>query len=103
MRFRSRERDQETDRGRLASIRESVLSTISSAQNELRGLQARVERARQSAATLTTTGKDEEFGENERASSEIRVLAPERRIEELKDHLAALRRIESAVNKELNS
>jgi hypothetical protein len=102
LRFRSRERDQETDRGRLASIRESVLSTISSAQNELGGLQARAERARQSAATLTTAGKDEEFGRNERASSEIRVLAPERRIEELKDHLAALRRIESAVNKELN-
>jgi hypothetical protein len=102
-RFRSRERDQETNRGRLVSIRESVLSTISSAQNELRGLQAPMERARQSATTLTPTGEDKEFGENERASSELRVLAPERRIEELKDHLAALRRIESAVNKELNS
>jgi hypothetical protein len=103
LRFRSRERDQETDRSRLASIRESVLSAISSAQNELAGLQVRVERARQSAATLTTTGKDDEFGENERTGVEIRVLAPEKRIEELKDHLSALRRIESAVNKELNA
>jgi hypothetical protein len=103
LRFRSRERDQETDRGRLASIRESVLSTISSAENELGGLQARLERARQSAAILTITGKDEELGENDRAGGEVRVLAPERRIEQLKVHLAGLRRIESAVNKELNS
>jgi hypothetical protein len=102
-RFRSRERDEETDRGRFESIRLSVLSNISSAENELGGLRARVESARQSAATLTTTGRVEGFGENERAGSEIRVLAPERRIEELNDHLAALRRIESAVKKELNT
>jgi hypothetical protein len=102
-RFRTRERDEETDRGRFESIRLSILSNILSAENELGGLRARLELARQSAATLTTTGKDEDFGENERAGGGIRVLAPERRIEQLKGHLAALRRIESAVNKELNT
>jgi hypothetical protein len=102
-RFRSRERDEVTDRDRLASIRESVRSAISSAENELGGLQARVDRARQSAATLITTSRDEDSGENERASGEIRVLAPESRIEQLMDHLAALRRIESAVIREMNT
>jgi hypothetical protein len=34
---------------------------------------------------------------------EGQLLGAERRIAELKDHLAALRRIESAVNVELNS
>jgi hypothetical protein len=105
-RFRSPDRDKETDNARLASIYESVRSAISNAANELSGLKARLENARQSAATLfTTTGRPsgEEPEKNERASIEVRLFAAERRIEELRDHLAALRRIESAINKELNS
>jgi hypothetical protein len=106
LRFRTRDRDNETDKARLATIRQSVRSAISNAENELLGLQARLEHARQSAATfLATTGSrnDQELDENEPASVEVRLLAPEKRIEGLKHHLIALRRIESAVNKELNS
>jgi hypothetical protein len=104
-RFRSQDRDKETDGARLASIYESVRSAISNAENELGGLKARAENARQSAALLTTAAsRSDEGAENDgRVGLEVRLFAPERRIDELKDHLAALRRIESAVNKELNS
>jgi hypothetical protein len=104
-RFRSRDRDSETDKARLTRIHDGVRSAISNAEQELGGLQARLKHARQSAEMLlTTTGSrnDEEPDTNERANVEVRLFAPERRLEELKNHLAALRRIESAVNKELN-
>jgi hypothetical protein len=104
-RFRSRDRDRESDRARLASIYESVRSAISNVESELGGLHARLEHARQSAATLTTMGSRSEGkpDENGWAGVEIRLLAPERRVEELTHHLAALRRIENAVSNELNS
>jgi hypothetical protein len=105
-RFRSQDRDRETDGTRLASIYESVRSAISNAENELGGLTARLENAGQSASRLlTTTGNRSDKGpkKNERANIEVRLFVPERRIEELRGHLTALRRIESAVNKELNS
>jgi hypothetical protein len=103
-RFRGRDRDQKTDKDRLTSIQESTRSAITSAQNELNGLRARMEDARQAAEAFTTvTGRiDGVLNENERASVEIRLLAAEKRMEQLKDHLAALLRIESAVNEELN-
>jgi hypothetical protein len=105
-RFRSQGRDGEADKARLASIYESVRSAISNVESEIGGLQARLEYARQSAATLlTTTGRrsEGEPGEAGRARVEVRLLAPERRMEELKRHLATLRRIENAVSEELNS
>jgi hypothetical protein len=105
-RFRSQDRDKDTDGARLASICESVRSAISNAENELGGLKTRLENARQSASTLLTIAgspSGEEPEEGGRAGIEIHLFAPERRVEELRDHLAALRRIESAVNKELNS
>jgi arylsulfatase A-like enzyme len=104
-RFRSRDRDKDTDKARLARIHDGVRSAISNAEQELGGLQARLERSRQSAETLVTTdNRDHADPEaNGPASVQFRLLAPERRVEELKNHLAALRRIESAVNKELYS
>jgi hypothetical protein len=106
-RFRWRDRDRDTDKARLASIHESVRFAVASAERELDGLWARLEYARESAAALlmnTDSQKDQDHADKiNRAGIEVRLLAPERRTEELKDHLAVLRRIESAVNKELNS
>jgi hypothetical protein len=105
-RFRSQDRDRETDKARLASIHEAVRSAISNVESELGGLQARLEYAHQSAAALLTPKESRNEGEADetgRAGVEVRLLAPERRMEELKHHLAALRRIENTICKESNS
>jgi endonuclease YncB( thermonuclease family) len=106
-RFRSRDRDNGTEKARIATIHECVLSAISSAESELDGLRRRLEYARQAAAAFlaNTNGQnDEDHPERtDQTSVEVRLLAPERRMEELRSHVAALRRIESAVNKELNA
>jgi hypothetical protein len=78
-----------------------------SVEREFSGLRARLEHARKSAAALLTNagnqnGQDADEADR-RASVELRLLAPERRIDELKDHLVALQRIASAVKEELNS
>jgi hypothetical protein len=97
-RFRSRDRDNGTDKARIATIHECVLSAILSAESELDGLRGRLEYARQAAAVFPTNTDSN----TEQADLVFRLLAPEKRMEELRDHVAALRRIESAVNKELN-
>jgi hypothetical protein len=103
-RFRLRDRDKEGDKARLASIHVSVRSAILNVESELGGLRTRLDDARRSSATLVaTTGSRNDEESNGTASVEVRLLAPERRLEELKDHLAALRRIEGVVNKELYS
>jgi hypothetical protein len=106
-RFRSRDRDNGTDKGRIATIHECVLSAISSAESELDGLRGRLEHARQAATVFlaNTTGQnDKDHPERtDQTSVEVRLLTSERRMDELRGHVAALRRIESAVNKELNA
>jgi hypothetical protein len=106
-RFRSRERDSGTDEARLANVQKSVGSAISSVESELDGLRTRLEYARQAATALLTNtdspADKDHPNKTDDTGVEVRLLAPERRLEELQDHLAALRRIESAVNKELNS
>jgi hypothetical protein len=105
-RYRSRDRDKETNGIRLASIHESVLCAIRSVECELGGLRARLKCARHSSATvIATVGNGSNGGPDDtgRARVEVRLLAPEKRLDELKDHLATLRRIESAVTEELYS
>jgi hypothetical protein len=106
-RFRSRDRDIGSDQARLASIHKSVVSAILSVESELDGLRTRLEYARQAASVLLTTtdgpAKKDHPDKTDAAGVEVHLLAPERRMEELRDHLAALRRIESAVKKEMHS
>jgi hypothetical protein len=105
-RFRSGDRDKENDKARLARIHDGVRSAISNAEQELGGLQPRLEHSRRFAQALlaaTNSRNNEETEAGGRASVEVRLLAPERRVEELKSHLAALRRIEVAVIRELYS
>jgi chromosome segregation ATPase len=101
-RFRSPQRDKGTDQLRLSSIRQAVRSAISSADSEFNGLQARLENARQAAASLLgndVDGSDREPAhEAELRNAEERLLAAEGRISQLNGHLEALRRIEDLVN-----
>jgi hypothetical protein len=105
--FRSSQRDKETDQGRLAGILQTVRSAVTNAECELSGLRTRLEKARQSAAMLLGNDLDDggrgEAQDSELKSVEDRLLGGERRMTELKAHLEALRRIESAVSVEFHA
>ena len=105
-RSRSPQRDRENDQARLARIHQTVRTCVKNAESELNGLRARLEKARQSASMVVgnvDNGERDEARRSELRRVEERLLTAERRIVQLKDHLAALQRIASAVNMELNS
>ena len=105
-RFRSTQHDAGFDRARLTRIHQTVRSAVKDAERELNGLRARLEEARQSAALLLAnmeSGDRDQSHDFKLKSVEERLLAAEKRIRELKDHLVALQRIESAIDLELNS
>src|ERR1700722_349437 len=98
--FRSPERDGETDRQRLALLKQSVHLAIESAENESNGLRGRLERARQSAAFLLAEmddGGPEVARRSELANVEHRLVGAERRLARLRIQLTILRTIESMV------
>jgi hypothetical protein len=104
-RSRSEGRDRESDRERLMRIHQTVRSAVTDAERELDEFRGRLEKARQSAAMLlgnTETPDHDQAYESKLTLLEGRLLVAEKRIVQLKDHLAALQRIESAVNRELN-
>jgi hypothetical protein len=105
--FRSPQRDKGTDQARLSSIQNAVRAAVASANNELSGLQARLENARRSAASLLgndVDGSDREPAhETKLRSVEERLLAAEERVQRLIEHLETLKRIEDAFNAELES
>jgi hypothetical protein len=105
-RFRSSQRDKETDEGRLEGILQAVRSAVTNAESEFNGLRARLEKARQSASMLLESMDDGGRGgaqDSELKSVEERLLGGERRMIELRAHLEALRRIESAVSVEFHA
>jgi hypothetical protein len=95
-RFRSRKRDQATDEQRLALIRRVVRSAVADAQAESKGLRARITSARSSVTFLIAKVDDGEAGGAELTSLEQELMAAERRLAQLNDHLAVLRNIEVA-------
>ncbi len=98
--FRSPERDGETDRQRLALLREAVHRAVESAEHESKGLRGRLEKARQSAAFLVAEmddGVDEAARRTELANVEQRLVGAERRLARLRIQLTILRTIESMV------
>ena len=99
--FRAPQRDRESDQARLAAIRKTVRAAVTNAETELKVLRTRLESARQSAALYLTNlcnGNLEEFDRSELKSVESRLLVAEKRVKQLTDHLAALQKIESAVD-----
>jgi hypothetical protein len=99
-RFRSLERDRTTDERRVALIQKVVLSAVAEAEAEAKGLRVRISKVRCSAIFLVEQVDDHEPDPIRRAdltSVEKQLLANERRLAQLKDHLAFLRSIEIAL------
>jgi hypothetical protein len=101
-RFRSLERNRQTDERRLALIRSAVRSAITDAEAESRGLRARMVKARQSSIFLLGQIQGDESGPTHRAelaSLEQNLRATEQRLAELQEHLAFLRSIAVAATR----
>jgi hypothetical protein len=101
-RFRSPERDRETDERRFGLIRTVVGSAIADAEAEAKGLRARIAEARRSAIFLVEQADDGECAATSRAALKTReeqLLAIERRLTQMEGDLAALRRLEKRINR----
>jgi hypothetical protein len=98
-RFRSRKRDQQTDEQRVAFIQKVVRSAVVDALAESKGLRARMASARSSVTFLIAKVDDGESGGAGLTSLEHELIAAERRLAELNDHLAVLRNIEAAATR----
>lgn len=97
-RFRSPERNRETDERKLAQILQAVRSAAADAEVESKVLQARSAKGRRSAVFLVDVdgGQSDPNRRTELRRLEQRLLATEARLAQLRDHLAHLRRIEAA-------
>jgi hypothetical protein len=98
--FRSLERDRTTDERRVALIQKIVLSAVAEAEAEAKRLRVRISKVRSSAIFLVEQVDDHEADPTRRAeltSVEKHLVANERRLAQLKDHFAFLRKIEIAV------
>jgi hypothetical protein len=96
-RFRSLERDRTTDERRVALIQKVVLFAVAEAEGEAKRLRVRISKVRSSAIFLVEQVDDHEPDPTRRAdltSVEKHLLANERRLAQLKDHLAFLRSLE---------
>jgi hypothetical protein len=105
-RFRSLEHDGGTDERRVALIQKIVRSAVADAEAEVKGLRARLSEVRTSAIFLVEQSDDGELDPTCRAeltSFEKHLLASERRLAQLMDHLAFLRSIELTVSRLPNS
>jgi hypothetical protein len=104
LRFRSLQRDMETDQARLVLVKRTVRSSITNAQRELNGVRSRLENARQLGALHQANmdnGRAEEPQGSDLAGVQERLVAAEKRVAQLMRHLAALHRIESIIDSEL--
>jgi hypothetical protein len=101
-RIRSPERDQSADADRLRSIERVITGAIAAADSEEEGLTRRLEAARRRASLLMGNEPHENL-ERDRATerlladSEQEFLAASKRIRQLREHRAHLRRILQAL------
>jgi hypothetical protein len=92
-RFRSPERNRETDERRFGLIRMVVRSAIADAEAEATGLRSRIAEARRSGIFLVQPVDDAESAATRRAALTNRdqhLLTIEQRLAQLEDHLAHL-------------
>jgi hypothetical protein len=95
--FRSPERDQENDKRRIAMVQKAVHSAVVDAEAEVTGLRTRIAKARTSVTCLLAQIEDGDPHQTSRAELkkvEQRLLAGERRLTQMSDHLALLRELE---------
>jgi hypothetical protein len=89
-RFRSPERDRESDERRFGLIRTVVRSAVADAEAEAKGLRARIAEARRSAIFLVEHVDYGDYAPTSRAALKTReehLLAIERRLAQLEDDL----------------
>jgi hypothetical protein len=96
-RFRSPERNRETDERRLSGIKVVVHSAVLEAEAELKGLRARVAKTRRGVMSLLAQVEDREPDPACRAeltNLERTLRAGEQSLAQLEDHLTVLRKLE---------
>ena len=101
-RFRSPERNRETDERRLARIKGVVHSAVLEAEAEFRGLRTRVARTRRSVMSLLAQVKErapDPACRAEFANLERTLLAGEQSLAQLEDHLTVLRKLERRLDR----
>jgi hypothetical protein len=96
-RFRSPERDRESDERRFGLVRTVARSAIADAEAEAKGLRARIAEARRSEIFVVERVDCGECAPTK--TREEHLLAIERRLAQLEDHLTALRKLEGRVNR----
>jgi hypothetical protein len=101
-RFRSPERNRETEERRLARIKGVVHSAVLEAEAELKGVRTRVARTRRSVMSLLAQVEEREPDPAcrvELTNLERTLLAGERSLAQLDDHLTALRKLERRLDR----
>ena len=96
-RFRSPERNRETDERRLSRIKGVVRFAVLEAEAELKGLRARVAKTRRAVMSLLAQVEDREPDPACRAeltNLERTLRAGEQSLAQLEDHLTVLRKLE---------
>jgi hypothetical protein len=101
-RFRSPERNREADVRRLARVKGAARSAVLEAEAELKGLRARVARTRRAVMSLLAQVEDREpdpLCRAELAHLKRTLLAGERSLAQLEDHLTVLRKLERRLDR----
>jgi hypothetical protein len=99
-RFRSLDRDRESDERRIALIREVARFVVADAEAEVAGLRARIVQARrQLMRPLDVDGRPDASRRAELTNLEQHLLVGEQRFARLKVHLALLRSVEVAATR----
>jgi hypothetical protein len=101
-RFRSLERNRESDERRIAFIQKVVRSAVAEAEAEATGLRTRMAKSRRSVIFLVEHGESGGPDPSHRAeltSLEAWLLVGEQRLAQLKDHVEFLRSIEVAATR----
>jgi DNA repair exonuclease SbcCD ATPase subunit len=96
-RFRSPERDRESDERRFGLVRMTVRSAIGEAETEAKGLRARIAEARRSA--MFVVGHDVGPARDALRTRDQQLRTIEQRLAQLEDHLTALRKLERRLNR----
>ena len=104
--FRSPERDEATDKRRIELVQRAVHSAIADAEAEMKGLRIRITKARTTVTSLLAHIEDGDPDPACRAqlsNVEQRLLAGERRLAQMKEHLARLREMEGVATRLTNT
>jgi chromosome segregation ATPase len=95
--FRSPDRDQETDKRRLVPVQKAVRRAVAEAEAEVSGLRTRIAKARASVTSLLAQiedGDPDPAHRSQLTNIEQRLREGERRLAQVKQHLACLRELE---------